>query len=44
MRSINIYFENEEFESLLLNKGKMSWHDFILTNCATEQSIKGDSE
>lgn len=30
MKSINVYFENEEFERLSKEKGDLSWHDFIL--------------
>jgi len=30
MKSINVYFENEEFEKLSKAKGKQSWHDFIM--------------
>jgi len=30
MKSILVYFENKEHDSLIEKKGKMSWHDFIL--------------
>lgn len=30
MKTINITFENKEFENLKRKKGKKSWHDFIL--------------
>jgi len=29
MKSINIYFEDEEYNQLI-QKTKLSWHDFIL--------------
>lgn len=31
MRTVNIVFENKEFEALVKVKGTKSWHDFILT-------------
>jgi len=30
MKSILVYFEDKEHDSLIERKGKMSWHDFIL--------------
>jgi predicted CopG family antitoxin len=30
MKSINIYFEDEEYNQLIQKKQKLSWHDFIL--------------
>lgn len=30
MKTINVYFEDPEFEDLIDLKGKRSWHDFIL--------------
>lgn len=30
MKSINVYFEEEDYEKLKEAKGKMSWRDFIL--------------
>jgi hypothetical protein len=38
MKSINITFEDSEFEALLRKKGDRSWREFILT------LIKGDEE
>jgi predicted CopG family antitoxin len=31
MRSINVYFEDKDFEELEEAKGKQSWRDFILS-------------
>ncbi len=31
MKSINITFEDTEFNKLKTAKGDMSWHDFIMT-------------
>lgn len=31
MKSVNVVFEDSEFEALLKAKGTKSWHDFILT-------------
>jgi len=31
MKSINVYFEDAEYERLIEKKGEKSWHDFILT-------------
>lgn len=31
IKQINVYFEDSEFEDLIKYKGKLSWHDFILT-------------
>lgn len=30
MKTINVTFEDEEFESLVEAKGPASWHDFVL--------------
>lgn len=30
MKSINVYFEDNEFEKLIKAKGDQSWHDFIM--------------
>lgn len=30
MRTINVTFEDEEYEKLKKKKGNMSWHDFIM--------------
>jgi len=30
MKTINITFEDKEFESLIKKKGDVSWHDFIM--------------
>ena len=30
MKNINIHFDDKEYKSLILNKQKMTWHDFIL--------------
>jgi predicted CopG family antitoxin len=31
MKSVNVVFEDSEFEALNKLKGKKSWHDFILS-------------
>jgi predicted CopG family antitoxin len=31
MKSVNVVFEDAEFEALLKMKGTRSWHDFILS-------------
>ena len=33
MKSINVYFEDEEYQDLLALKGSMTWRDFII-ECA----------
>lgn len=30
MRTVNVVFEDEEFDKLETKKGKKSWHDFLL--------------
>jgi predicted CopG family antitoxin len=30
MKSINVYFEDEEYEKLLIQKGEKTWRIFIL--------------
>jgi hypothetical protein len=30
MKSITVYFENEEFEKLSKSKNKMTWHNYIM--------------
>lgn len=44
MKRILVYFDEKEFESLLANKGKLSWHDFILSECAYKYILKRDIE
>jgi hypothetical protein len=31
MKTINVTFEDEEFERLEMKKGTLSWHDYIMT-------------
>jgi predicted CopG family antitoxin len=31
MRTINVTFEDSEYDNLLKEKGEMNWRDFILT-------------
>jgi predicted CopG family antitoxin len=31
MKTINVPFEDKDYEDLLKAKGELSWHDFILT-------------
>lgn len=31
MKTVNVVFEDKEFEALVKTKGTKSWHDFILT-------------
>jgi len=37
MKSVNVVFEDEEFEALAKLKGVKSWHDFILTLVEVKQ-------
>ena len=30
MKSITVYFENEEFEKLSKSRNKTTWHDFVM--------------
>ena len=30
MKTINVTFEDKEYETLLKKKGDVNWHDFIL--------------
>ena len=41
MKTINETFTDEEFYALLVKKGKISWHDFImkLTDEDTEEMV-----
>lgn len=36
MKTINVYFTDEEHEKLTKAKGKLSWHDYFLKNIAKE--------
>jgi len=40
MKSVNVVFENEEFELLAKAKGTKSWHDFIMN---LVQDVKRDA-
>jgi len=31
MKQLNIYFEDKEFEKLVAKKGKLSWHDLVMS-------------
>jgi predicted CopG family antitoxin len=31
VKTINVTFEDEEYQRLKKKKGKLSWHDFIMT-------------
>jgi predicted CopG family antitoxin len=31
MKTVNVVFEDKEFEALVQLKGTKSWHDFLLT-------------
>jgi hypothetical protein len=31
MKTINITFDDKEHEELMIRKGNLSWHDFILS-------------
>jgi predicted CopG family antitoxin len=31
MKTVPLHLEDDEHEQLLKKKGKMSWHDFIMT-------------
>jgi len=31
MKQLNIYFEDSEFEKLVVKKGKLSWHDLVMS-------------
>ena len=39
MKSITVYFEDQEFEKLKEKKGNISWHDFIF-QLAENEKIK----
>lgn len=30
MKTINVTFEDEEYDKLIKRKGDLSWHDFII--------------
>jgi len=40
MKTVNVVFENEEFELLMKAKGTKSWHDFILTLAEVKEECK----
>ncbi len=31
MKQINVYFEDDEFAQLEIQKAELSWHDFIMS-------------
>ena len=46
VKSINVYFDDNEFQGMMNFKNNLSWHDFILlmfTHCLEAQK-KGDFE
>ena len=38
MKNVNVVFEDSEMEVLEKTKGKLSWHDFIMT--LTKKEVK----
>jgi hypothetical protein len=40
MKTINVTFEDEEFERLEIKKGSMSWHDYIMTLAAEQDTVE----
>ncbi len=44
MKSITVYFENDEFRKLKEGKGNLSWHDFIWKYCLKINIPKKDDE
>ncbi|MBA7526078.1 hypothetical protein ES705_18238 [subsurface metagenome] len=40
MKSITVYFEDEEFEKIKKAKKKTSWHDFILQIAEKEEGAE----
>jgi len=42
MRTINITFENEEFELLEVAKQDMNWREFILTLVTSKKKREGE--
>lgn len=44
MKSVNVVFEDEEFEALLKVKGTKSWHDFILRLIEVKEECREKKE
>ncbi len=40
MKTINVTFENDEFERLEFKKGTMSWHDYIMTLAGEQEKVE----
>jgi len=40
MKTINVPFEDKEYDKLTKKKGEMSWHDFIMKFCDCEVESK----
>ena len=40
MKTINVTFEDEEFERLEVKKGTMSWHDYIMTLAGEQEKME----
>lgn len=40
MKTINVSFEDREMEELVVKKGRMSWHDYIMTLAGEHQRIE----
>ena len=39
MKTINVTFEDDEFEKLEIKKGSMNWHDYIMTLAGEQEKI-----
>jgi len=39
MKTINVTFEDKEFERLEIKKGAMSWHDYIMTLAGEQEKV-----
>jgi predicted CopG family antitoxin len=40
MKTINVTFEDDEFERLEIKKGSLSWHDYIMTLAGEQDKIE----
>ena len=40
MKTINVTFEDEEFERLEVKKGRLSWHDYIMTLAGEQEKME----
>lgn len=44
MKTINVTFEDDEFEDLTNDKGNLSWHDYVMSRMVVKKATGAKSK